>query len=107
MTISDTKRQELEARGTTGSSLLATTALVAAFTLAQYTESPIYENPPSLIRLSGTEGTVTKSHSLEISEIDILKQINRIHDNLLKNQVELDYDSKHALYSNLWDLYSA
>ena len=106
MTISDTKRQELEARGTTGSSLLATTALVAALTLAQYTESHIYENPPSLIRLSGTEGTVTKSHSLEISEIDILKQINRIHDNLLANQVELDYDSKHALYSNLWNLYS-
>lgn len=105
MTISENERLKLDARGTTGSVFLTTTALAVALTLAQYAASHICEKPPSTIRLAGTEGTFEKSHSLEISEIDIFKQINRIHDNLIENQVELDYDSKHALYSNLWNLY--
>jgi hypothetical protein len=106
MTIADTKRRELDACGTTGSSLFATTALALTLTLGQYTAFHISEKPPGTIRLAGTEGTVGKSYSVDINEIDILKQINRIHDNLLENQVELDYDSKHVLYSNLWNLYS-
>ena len=75
MTIADTKRRELDARGTTGSSLFATTALALTLTLGQYTAFHISEKPPSTIRLAGTEGTVTKSYSLEINEIDIFKQI--------------------------------
>jgi hypothetical protein len=107
MTISDTKRRELDVRGTTGSALLAGTTLGVALVLAQYAAIPlISEKPAGTIRLAGTDGTVTKSLSLEINELDILKQIYRIHDNLLESQVELDYDSKHVLYSNLWNLYS-
>ena len=106
MTISDNERLKLEARGTTGSLFVTTAALALTLTLAQYSGSHICEKPPGSIRLAGTEGTVGKSYSMEIDEIDIFNQINRIHDNLLENQVELDYDSKHVLYSNLWNLYS-
>lgn len=106
MTISDNERLKLEVRGTTGSLFLTTTALALTLTLAQYTGSHICEKPPSSIPLAGTQGTVGKSYSMDINEIDIFKQINHIHDNLLENQVELDYDSKHVLYSNLWNLYS-
>ena len=107
MTISDNERLKLDVRGTNGSLFLTTTCLAVALTLAQYNASHIGEKLPgsSNIRLAGTEGTVAKSNSLEINEIDIFKQLYRIHDNLIENQVELDYDSKHALYSNLWNLY--
>ena len=105
MTISDTKRRELDVHGTTGSALLAT-ALGVALVLAQYATPRICEKPAGSIRLAGTEGTVAKSDSLEINELDVFKQIDRIYDSLLKNQVELDNDSKRALYSNLWNLYS-
>lgn len=106
MTITDAKRRELEARGTTGSLLLATTALALTLTLAHYTGDHIPEKLSGSVRFAGTEGTVVKSYSVNLGKIDIIKQIYRIHDNLLANQVELDYDSKHTLYSNLWNLYS-
>nr|WP_281720291.1 hypothetical protein [Nitrosomonas nitrosa] len=92
--------------GTTGSAILATTALGVALVLAQYAAPRICEKPAGTIRLAGTEGTLARPHSLEINELDVFKQINRIYDNLLVNQVELDNDSKLALYSDLWDLYS-
>lgn len=36
----------------------------------------------------------------------LIIQINRVYEELLKNQIELDPDAKKALYSNLWDLYT-
>lgn len=105
MTISDAKKRELEVRGTTGSLLIATTALSVALLLEQYSASGLIQENKS-IRLPGTDVTATRPYSLEITELDVFKQINRIYDQLLKNQVELDSDSKRALYSNLWDLYS-
>lgn len=104
MTISDTKRQEFAARGTGGSTLFAATALSAALIILQHSAAPIDPDRRS-IRRWGTEGTASEPLSLRISEMEIFKQINRVYDDLLRSQMELDAESKRAVYSNLWDLY--
>src|SRR2546428_88930 len=107
MMISTTKTRELAAYGTAGSTLMATTLGLTLF-IAQHSTFPAIfpaENEKSRIQPAGTKGTV--SISLQLTELDVFKQINRVYDLLLKNQVELDIDSKRALYSNLWNLYSA
>jgi len=73
--------------------------------LAQHS-GPLREVDVSGIRLVRTGGTVSQPISLQISELDIFNEINRLYDDLLRNQIELDPDSKHALYANLWDLYT-
>lgn len=105
MTILEQKKQELEARGTTGSTLIATTALSLALLLAQYSYSPVTVDDRN-VKFALTEGTVSQPLSLRLSEMDLFDQINRLYDDMLKNQVELDADSKRALYKNLWDLYT-
>lgn len=105
MTILEQKKQELEARGTTGSTLIATTALSLALLFAQYSYSPVTVDDRD-VKFALTEGTVLQPLSLRLSEMDLFDQINRLYDDMLKNQVELDADSKRALYKNLWDLYT-
>ena len=104
MTISDSKNLELEARGTSGSTLIATAAISLALVLAQhdYAKRDIGLNG---LRFSHTDGTVSLPSSLEISEMDIFRQISRVYDELLSNQIELDVESRQVLYKNLWDLY--
>ncbi len=86
------------------SNLVATT-LTVALLIAQYSHLPILiEDSRTVLR--GTSGTISQAISLEIRDIDLFQQINRIYDDLLKNQKDLDAESKYALYSNLWDLYS-
>lgn len=102
MMLSDIKKRELEVRGT--STLLATTALSVALIIAQYT--PSIEEERDNIQLAGTKGTFKNPFAAQLEEMDLFKQINRIYDHLLKDQIALDAVSKRALYSNLWDLYT-
>lgn len=108
MTVLESVEQELDANATTaGFSLLATTmtTLAVAFLIAQYSHLPVpIEDSGTLYR--GTSGTVSEAISLEIHDIDLFRQLNRIYDDLLRNQQDLDPDSKRALYANLWDLYT-
>lgn len=105
MTISDSRCRELEARGTAGSTLAKTALLSLVLVLAQYA-APLRELDLSRVQLIRTAGTVSEPSSLQINEMDIFEQINRVYDDLLVNQVELDAESKRVLYANLWDLYT-
>jgi hypothetical protein len=106
MTVLESKIQELDANATAaGSSSLIATALAVALLIAQYSHLPVLiEDGKTGNR--GTSGTISHAISLEVSEIDLFRQINRVYDDLLKNQQDLDPDSKRALYANLWDLYT-
>lgn len=105
MTILHEKKKEFEARGTQGSILIRTTALSIALALAQYS-SPIVPVDHTRIEVRRTEGTISQPFSFQLDEFDLFNQINRVYDDLLRNQIELDSESKHALYTNLWDLYT-
>ena len=105
MTISDERKQELEARGTGGSKFITATALSVALFLAQYSASLI-DIAQCDFRSVGTAGTESQPLSLQFTEIDVFRQINRVYDDLLQDQVELDAESKRAIYGNLWDLYA-
>lgn len=105
MTILNEKKQEFEARGTQGSALVRTTALSVAFALAQYS-SPVVPIDHTRIEVRRTEGTISQPLSFQLDELDLFNQINRVYDDLLRNQIDLDSDSKRALYVNLWDLYT-
>ncbi len=105
MTIVEDKIRELEVHGTRGVTVVTSTALSLALLLAQYSFSPV-EFDHNRIKLPGTQGTISQSLSLQITAMDLFSQINRVYDNLLKNQIDLDADSKRALYANLWDLYT-
>jgi hypothetical protein len=105
MTISHEKKQEFEALGTQGSTLIRTTALSVALALAQYS-SPIVSVDHTRIEVRRTEGTISQPLSFQLDELDLFNQINRVYDDLLRNQVDLDSESKRALYANLWNLYT-
>jgi hypothetical protein len=105
MTVAEEKNEELDANATAGGSTFIAATLSLAMLLAQYSFSPVALSS-SNITISGTSGTVSQAVSLQISELDLFKQINRIYDDLLKNQQELDADAKRALYGNMWDLYT-
>ncbi len=108
MTVLESKEQELDANATAaGSSLLAKTtlALTVALLIAQYAHLPVPIEDSRTLYL-GTSGTVSEAISLEVRDIDLFRQINRIYDDLLRNQQDLDPVSKRALYANLWDLYT-
>jgi hypothetical protein len=105
MPISDSAYLGLEARGTAGSTIIQSAILTLAIALAQHPVSRL-DSGESTIRLVGTEESLTQSFLLQPTEMEWLLEMNRIYDDLLKNQVELDIEAKQALYSNLWDLYS-
>jgi hypothetical protein len=105
MTVIESKNQELDVYATAAGSTLIATTLTVALLIAQYSHLPVpLEDSETLFR--GTSGTISQAISLEIRDIDLFRQINRIYDDLLKNQQDLDRDSKRALYANLWDLYT-
>lgn len=106
MSVLESKAQELDANATAGSTLIST-ALTVALTLltAQYSHLPV-QPEESRTQYRGTSGTISEAISLEVRDVDLFQQINRIYDYLLKNQQDLDPDSKRALYTNLWDLYT-
>jgi|GEM_PF-3720766 len=105
MTISELQNQQLEARGTTGSAFVKTAALSLALILSQQSV-PHREDDSAVVRQTLTHGTLSHPLSLQITELDVFAQMNRVYDDLLRNQVELDSESQRALYSNLWDLYT-
>lgn len=103
-TITDQRTIELAANQTAGSrSLIAATAflILAAQNSVNNPGEAMerYEN-------AHTQGTETQPRFLEMVEADVFSQINRIYDDILQNQVELDADAKRALYTDLWDLYA-
>jgi len=103
MTVAEEKNRELDAKSS-GSTVLAS-SISLALLLGQYAFLPLPIDD-SYRLVHGTEGTLARAISLEINEIDLFKQINRIHDELLRNQRDLDVDSRRALYQNLWELYT-
>jgi hypothetical protein len=105
MAISDSTYLGFEARGTTGSTIMKSAALTLAIVLAQYPISRL-DSGESSIRLAGTEETLARPLMLQTTEMDLLLEMNRVYNDLLGNQVDLDIDSKRVLYSNLWDLYT-
>lgn len=105
MPILEDRRDSLDAHATTGSTLLPKGAVSLALLLAQYSAYPIAMDANYLQSLR-THPTLSRVLSSDISYMDVFKQINRVYDDLLLNQVELDHDSKHLLYANLWDLYT-
>ena len=105
MTISELQNRQLEARGTSGSTFVKTAALSLALILSQQS-FPQREDYVGGVRQSNTEGTLSQPLSLQITELDVFAQMNRVYDDLLRNQVELDTESRQALYANLWDLYA-
>lgn len=105
MAISDSTYLGLDARGTAGSTIVKSAILSLALILAQYPVSRSDSGEGS-VRLAGTEETLAGSFTLRATEMELLLEMNRIYDDLLSNQVDLDIDAKRALYSNLWDLYA-
>lgn len=106
MAISDSTYLGLEARGTAGSTIVKSAVLSLALVLAQYPVSR-FDSGDSRVRLAGTEETIARSFTtLRATELELLSEMNRIYDDLLGDQVELDIDAKRTLYSNLWDLYA-
>jgi hypothetical protein len=99
------KSDQFDAHATAGSIIISTTALSIALLLAQYSFSPV-GGSHSHLTFSGTEATLSRDLSSEITSIDLFRQINRVYDDLLRNQVELDADSRRVLYEHLWDLYT-
>lgn len=106
MDIVEQQAAALQARSTSGlSSLGVTTALGLALALSQPTTLPTLV--PERGELVGhTLGTSAEISALSITEADLFAEINRIYDDLLKAQVDLDLEAKRMLYGSLWDLYS-
>lgn len=105
MAISDSTYLGFEARGTAGSTIVKSAILSLALVLAQYPVSR-FELGESSVRFAGTDETLAETFMFQATEMDLLLEMNRIYEDLFRNQVELDADSKRALYSNLWDLYA-
>lgn len=97
------QRQSNITSGTTGSVLF--TAISVALALAQNISTPI---PPYNTRIQSnrTEGTASEPIFLQVNEVALFNQINRIYDELLKNQIDLDVESKRAIYANRRNLYT-
>lgn len=107
MTTSDKFQEGLEAKSTSSGAVsvpMSTAFGLVALLIAQFASQPIIENTTQYSH-GGTTGTVLEPESLNASTLDLFVQINRVYDDLLNNQVELDSESKQALYENLWDLY--
>lgn len=105
MAISDSTYLGLEARGTAGSTLVKSAVLTVALVLSQY-PLPRLGSEENNIRLAGTEETCAVPDRLQARDVELAVEMNRIYDDLLRNQIELDIDSKQTLYSHLWDLYT-
>lgn len=105
MPILEDRRDRLEVHATAGSTLIPKGAVSIALLIAQYSFNPIVVDS-NYLKSFGTQATLSRCLSTEISYVDVFKQINRVYDDLLVNQVELDLDSKRVLYANLWDLYT-
>jgi hypothetical protein len=105
MTVTEAKIIEHDSYGTTGAAIVAVTALSASLLLAQYSRaSKVFD--PIHVNFDLTPGSDPGTQSAVITEVDIFSQINRVVDELLSNQVDLDVESKRALYQNLWELYT-
>lgn len=105
MATIEEKNERLDVHGTAGSTLFPITALSLTLLLAQYSFSPVEVNDRR-VELRGTEATLSRALLSQIDSMDLFRQINRVYDDLQKNLVELDADSKRALYENLWNLYT-
>lgn len=105
MTIADQQISRLDRSRTSGArTIVASTALAVALLCAQYASDGAVANHD--ISLSGTAETNSQLQSLTIGEIDVAKQISRVYEELLRNQKEIDAETRAALYANLADLYA-
>jgi hypothetical protein len=105
MDISARRQIELEARSSSGSSLRAATALGFLLAVSQPATLPVLVLDRRVV-LRETDGTAAEPMSLRITEADLFAQINRVYDDLLRKQVDLDFDARKILYRRLWNLYS-
>ena len=104
MTVTDKISEEMVAHSTSGSSYAGSTALSLILLCTQMASSPLIQETPQYTH-SGTSGSVIQPESLNVDAVDVFFALNRIYDELLTNQVDLDSTSKQAIYDNLWDLY--
>lgn len=94
-----------DARSSGGSGVIAvTSALAIALVTARYSHVPVL--PEQRLRSDRTSGTLSSPVSLQHSLAGVVEEIRRVYDILAADQVELDADSKQALYSALWDMYA-
>jgi|SRR3990172_1174576 len=107
-TLSDlTLRQEaaLDARGSSGSTLKATSAAIGLLLMANQASSGFAATPDRRLLGGETRGTGTEVVSLRITRQDLLAQLSRVYSALSTEQVDLDAEASRILYQNLWSLY--
>ena len=107
MSSNDEALASLEARQTNWQGATMATVLGISLLVGQYQ----IENPPeeeTLFRRSNnaSDGTfqTTKSEQT-VGQLELFSSINRLYDQLLVDQTDLDEKAKEVLYSNLWNLY--
>jgi hypothetical protein len=105
MTITDARIAKLEAEGTSGSHFLTTTAVLLAIQCAPFAVVTLGDEIGGVIHRR-TLGSLTQPQSLQITEMDVIRQINRVYETLLREQVDLDAGARRAIYENLSDLYT-
>jgi hypothetical protein len=107
-TLSDeTLRRQvgLEARGTSGSTLKATSTALGLLLLTLQAGSGLAASPEKRVFGGETVGTGTEIVSLRITQQDLVAQLSRVYRALSSQQVELDAEASRVLYQNLWSLY--
>ena len=107
-TLSDlTAHQQaaLEARGSSGSTLKATSAAIGLLLLTHQPSSGLAAAADKRMLAGETLGTGTEIVSLRITQQDLLAQLSRVFRTLSTEQVDLDAEASRILYQNLWSLY--
>lgn len=100
------RQVELDATSTSASTLARTTALAMLFLVSQPSAAALIVTADRRFAGLRTIGSGAEILSLRITDADMFNQINRVYDELLTHQVDLDMDVKRTIYGQLWDLYS-
>lgn len=107
MPSNDEAVASLEARQTNWQGTTMATVLGISLLVGQYQiEKPSEEETLFRSSNNASDGTfqTTKSEQT-VSQLELFSSINRLYDQLLVDQTDLDGQAKEILYSNLWDLY--
>jgi hypothetical protein len=95
----------LEARGSSGSTLKATSAAIGFLLMAHQVSSGLMASSEKHVMGPETLGTGTEIVSLRITAQDLLTQLSRVFRTLSTEQVDLDAEASRILHRNLWALY--
>jgi hypothetical protein len=95
----------LDARGSSGSTLKATSAAIGFLLMAHQISSGLVGASERRVFVPETAGTGTEIVSLRITAQDLLAQLSRVFRTLSAEQVDLDAEASRMLRKNLWSLY--